>query len=267
MNLAEIGYDSFILTPALGVGFWDNLTDRLVDTGLEVSMQPRHLTEKPVKSITNRRGIHVFPKLPGINPLNNDLESPHVMRQFTFNVRDLERRFIPFSFDADCPFDGLYLPGCIHESPPGNNYIPVFNATTRKVNGGVAVVRADLHNVVTDQPASWAMVTGEIDGQDIVRGIADSDGKLILIFSYPEPQIITSPPSTVPGWILKLRVFYSPIQPVPDSPSLCSVLSQTQSKFVTSNSISADELNVDLEFKQEKTLRSGSMSHLLIEPM
>lgn len=271
MSLTGIEFQSFEIVPALGMGFWDTLNDTLVETGLEVTMQSRHITEKPLQSIVTNRGIHVFHQLPGINPVNAKLQSSSVLRNFTFNVRDLENRFLPFSFNADCPSDGLYLPDCIQSLPLGNNYIPMFNASTRNVSTEMAVVRADLRNSVTQQPASWAMVTGEIDGKEVVRGVADKKGKLFLAFSYPEPetqlQEMSPPLSTLWRWSLKIRIFYSPVITVPVWPSLCNVMEQVQAQVILDSSTSVNEINVDLQLKQEKILRSENISQLLIEPV
>lgn len=267
MNLSLNSADKVLLRPALGVGFWDPQTNTLVDAGLEVTARPRHATESPVGAAQNRQGIHIFHRLPGISVEDgNDSVSPGIQRRFTFEVRDLAQRFLPCTFEADCPAAGLFVPGCLQGSPASHQYVALFSAATRSVPHGMAVVRADLRDAATGRPAAWALVSGDIAGVERVRGLADQAGRLALFFAYPEP-LIASPPAVMPWrWPLRLRVFYSPVDPSPVLPGLCSVVEQSPAKFLIEGSSPVDVLEVDLEFGRELVVRSGTASHLSVEP-
>jgi hypothetical protein len=264
MNIVMSSADKVLLHPALGVGFWDTLTNTLVDSGLEVTAK-RNNTEAGYTAFQNSHGLHVFHRLPGLSTAGgSDAPPPAIKRRFMFEVRDLESRFLPFTFDADCPVDGLFVPDCLQLSPPLHRYVSLYSAATRNAPAGVAVVRAELLDAVSGQPAAWAMVNGEIAGVEIARGLADQFGRLALYFAYPEPLIL-SPPAVMPWhWPLRLHVFYSPVVPSPALPGLCNMLGQSPAKFLDEGSSLIDVLEVDLEYGQELVVRTGMQSHLSV---
>lgn len=264
--------EGLILHAPLGIGFWDPVTDALVDQGLRVRLRPRHATEPKFTSNLSSRGIHVFHNLPGLvaQVLGRDLENSApapAPRRFTFEVTDGSNRYLPFSFDADCPASGLFVPECLpHSSPPLTKYVSVFSAVTRAVPSGMATVRAELRNANTGLPAAWALVSAEYRGVEIGQGVADANGKLVLIFSYPEPEA-QSPPSGFPWrWPVRLQTAYAALPSATSHPSLCEVLGQPPARLLVEGSprIELDELQ--LEFGKELSVTSGSVSHILIEP-
>ena len=49
-------------------------------------------------------------------------------------------------------------------------------------------------------PAAWAVLEAHVPGRPVVRGIADAQGRIALIFAYPEPvtNVLESPPVSSP---------------------------------------------------------------------
>lgn len=264
--------EGLALHASLGIGFWDPVTDALVDQGMRVRLRPRHVTEPKITSNLSSRGIHVFHNLPGLfaqvlgSDIANGAPAP-VPRRLTFEVSDEGNRYLPFSFDADCPVSGLFVPECLpHSSPSLTKYVSVFSAVTRAVPSGMATVRAELRNANTGLPAAWALVSAEHRGVEIGRGMADANGRLVLIFSYPEPEAQSPPSGFSWSWPVRLQAAYAALPSATSHPSLCEVLGQPPARLLVEGSprIELDELQ--LEFGKELSVTSGSVSHILIEP-
>jgi hypothetical protein len=108
----------------------------------------------------------------------------------------------------------------------------------------MAVVRADLvAGRIVPAPASWALLEARVPGQPPARGMADREGRVAVIFPYPEPVAISaravSPPDS-PGqslwdqaWTVRLAVFYDAVAPAPDVPDLCRALDQSAAELWT----------------------------------
>ena len=96
----------------------------------------------------------------------------------------------------------------------------------------MAVLRADLWDSSRNVPASCAVVEAYINSQLVVRGIADDQGRIALIFPQPAPRPFTAmspplsgsppastgPPLTEQAWPINLRALYRPIDPPPSLP-------------------------------------------------
>ena len=256
----------------LGIGFWDTVTNTLVDHGLSVTLRPRHVTESRLRSSVSIRGIHVFHRLPGIAapstaPDEQGSGSPAALRHYILDVSDEAGRFLPFSFDVECPASGLFLPACLHASPPQSAYLPLFSAATRTAPGAMAVVRAELRDARTGAPAAWALVRAEYQGHELGRGLADAEGKLILIFPFPEPQP-ASPPAGYPWrWPIRLLAAYaSPAGAVSTHPPLCAVLAQPPARLLEDASPAVELGEQQLEVGRELIVTSGAANHVLVEP-
>jgi hypothetical protein len=139
------------------------------------------------------------------------------------------------------------------------------------VPGGQAVIRLELRDVASQQPAAWALIDARYNGQSIGRSYADRLGRVALIVPYPEPPDppITSPPSTrtplvAQTWSIELRAFYTPI--AVDPPDLCDVLQQTAAQLFTSLSPPNALTHVTLTFGQELVVKSIPESIVWITP-
>src|SRR5216684_5469045 len=103
-------------------------------------------------------------------------------------------------------------------SPPDIvGVVPLFSAPNRITAGGLARVSADLWDSEAGRPAAWAVLEVWAGGAPAYRGVADQDGRVAVLFAYPEPPLhAASPP---PGgsralshqtWPLTLTVRYAP---------------------------------------------------------
>jgi hypothetical protein len=84
-----------------------------------------------------------------------------------------------------------------------------------------------------DRAAAWALVSASVDGDVRGLGLADSEGRVAVMFPYPEPPRVTlsSPPAARNDfrWQVELKAYYgigSPPVAAPAIPDLGSVLSQ-----------------------------------------
>lgn len=250
----------------LGLRFWDPLTGAVVGTGLNVSAYLPAQPDQPVQASANRSGVYTFHHLPLLQEVENgsgdqDFWS-HLPPRLVFRVEvnDPLQRFLPLRFNASLPFQGLFAPDCssiLSPPPPKSDLIPLFSAPTRTAPAGMAVVRAELRHLGDNQPVAWALVEITPPGRPPVSGLANSQGQVVILFPYPEPQGIgiTSPPGpgsppvssgrrplTQQTWTVKVQVFARPGGPLTsplsppaggaasgeEIPDLCQILKQRQ---------------------------------------
>lgn len=237
-------YDRFSRVAPLGVRFWDVAAQTPVTGGLVVTA--RTPQNKVLPMFGNSKGVYVLQDVPGLRPFEMGDGSDEFWatmpapQPYTLEVKDTERRFHPFTFEADvptreifawdCPLSPLLEPVNV---PPG--YVPVYSTANRSLPEGMAVLRADLHDPDADVPAAWAVLEVLLDGTVIGRGIADTRGCTVVVFPYPEPidTLPASPmsfgvPLTEQVWNLSLRAYYAPVDPVPGVPDLCILLKQPE---------------------------------------
>ncbi len=224
------------LVAPLALRFWDAVTDAPVGEGLVVWAHPSGMPWRRVRGLANRSGVYVFHDLPDIRQLEfgagdedywSHLSAP---RSYVVEVEDADHRFQPLRLEAKAPWRGLF-PSCDLASPPGVPRVPLFSAPNRPVPGAFAVVRAELREAETGRPAAWALTEVDVPGRnDPERGLADREGRVAVIFPYPEPDgaISGSPPSSSSlfdqAWTLPVRAFYTPEDPPADVPELCATL-------------------------------------------
>ncbi|HEY3301942.1 MAG TPA: hypothetical protein VGL70_00250 [Candidatus Binatia bacterium] len=276
------------LVAPLGVRFWDGVSGHAVSEGLTVRAHPKGNPARSIFGFPNRSGTYVLTHVPGLSDIeqcagDKDFweNPPPKLRPFVVEVTDNEGRFQPFAFTANLPVRGLFA---WEERPMGSPLapvargVPLFSAPARSAPGGMAVIRADLWDLRADQPAPWALLEARMAGQPPVRGLADRQGRVALIFPYPEPlhSSVTSPPGSPPGserrplfeqtWPIQLHAFYSPGRPSPRIPQLDHVLNQAPATVVSSPSPPIPLTEVSLQFGKELIVKSQSKSALLIIP-
>jgi hypothetical protein len=271
-------------TALLGVRFWDRVTGRPVADGLELVE-----TTSGTAATYGPHGVFAFHDLPGFRAsafgAGDDVfwSSPPTRGAFTFRVRDREHRFLPFTFDADVPARGLFTEDCgLAPSPPEIvGVVPLFSAPTREAAGGTARVTADLWDVEADAPASYAVLEVST-GSNVFRGVADADGKVAVLFAYPEPPLYaTSPPPPAgsralshQSWPLTIGVRYAPAAmspPVPapasgEPPDLCAVLTQAEATLLAADSPATPLGPQSLAFGAALPLRTPGHSELHVLP-
>jgi hypothetical protein len=269
-------------TAPLGVRPWDAVSGRAITDGLVLTELRRGRAATP-----NRSGVFVFHDLPGLRESASGSgddafwAQPPATASFELELVDLERRFLPFRFAADAPARGLFREQCPHAfSPPEVDVpgVPLFSAPSRLVPPGLAAVRAELWDVELDAPAAWAVLEVTPYGAPAVRGVADAQGRVLVLLAYPEPHWPGSSPP--PGsraladqtWPLELGVRYDPAgssPPLPDpaagvAPDLCAVLGQAPATLLDSLSPATLLTGATLAFGRQLTLRTPGRSDLLV---
>jgi hypothetical protein len=270
-----------IFTP-LGIRFWDTSRDVAVTDALEVVAWPPSQPERKRAAVRSLSGIYAFHGLPGMRDVEYPEDpdalqlSPPVQRRFVVSVSDARRRFLPVVFSVDLPQFGIYPSSTV---PPGGPPIPglyLFSSPTRPA-GALAVVRAQLAEDATGTPAAHAVVEVEAPQGQLFHGIADENGSVAVMFSYPRFRTgaTSSPPGVAeaPGtqtWPLTVRVRYSPFlqTPVQGSklPDLRSILGQSDARLqaTTSTSSLTNEISAELEFGRELILRTLGLPYLVV---
>ena len=222
------------LTCPLGLRFLDTATGTLVadgglsqtgGAGLRASAWPDGNPHAKKDAIVTPSGIHSFSGLPGLRRFeNNEADDPWnpppETAVFQVEVTDTFNRFLPCRLSIDAPVRGLVDFGG-NGSPPGfeSGAVPLFSAPWRALPTGLAVVRAELKDGLTGRPAAWAVAEASYSSGGLLRtarGLADGQGRLVMLFAYPEGQRHSfngSPPLSAQSlsqqqWTLNLGFFY-----------------------------------------------------------
>src|SRR5262249_11364033 len=140
----------------------------------------------------------------------------------------------------------LFAPPTEHGSPPPLmiERVPLFSAPSRPVPGPLAAVRTQLVELGSERPAAWALLTVSIDGGGPGTGLADANGRVAVLFPYPDrprPTLASPPqPTNDFRWTVKLTAYYvprPPNTPAPEVPELGDVLAQLSAPRILFQSI------------------------------
>jgi hypothetical protein len=283
VNVAVRVYDRITRVAPLGVRFWDTATDTPVRAGLQVTVYPIDDPRLRVFAAPNPSGVHVLHDAPGLSRSARGAGDkgfwvhPPEARHYRCEVTDPERRFHPVAFEARLPAQGLFAPDCTPLSPPSSaRVVYLFSTPTRSVPGSMAVIRTELVSVVTGASAAWAVLSVEHRGVELGRGVADREGKAMVVFPFPEPERRPrlSPPDTPPPedsgflmkWSVRLRAFHEPRLAAAVIPDYCALLSQPEALLLEDRSppLGLEEATVALA--RESILVSRGGSHLFVAP-
>jgi hypothetical protein len=220
--------EKFSIVAPLGLCFHDVVTGERVTDGLKVAVYPATMRARKNKTLAlpNRSGIYVLHQADGLENFAHGAGDAAFWAEnapekaYVVEVSDNERRFQSFRFTAELPVKGLYQWENVPAASPSKSLasIPVYSAPTRKITGGMSVVRAHLRDA-SGAPAAWAVLEARFEGNLVARGMADRDGQVALIFPTLAPQNnpLTSPPGsatqislTEQNWILDLTIKYEP---------------------------------------------------------
>jgi hypothetical protein len=224
---------------------YDVATGAPIADGLEISIANRP-AGRSRRAIGHSNGIWSARGLPGLHGYevgpSDDIPARRAARRpFRITIVDRDGRFLPAFFDADLPTDDLFVAPTTNSPPfpmpligPGmtTTSVPLFSAPSRSTPATLAVLRAELRETGTERPAAWALLAVTIDGTLRGIGLADQQGRVLVLFPYPEParRALSSPPSiTVFRWTVQLTAFYAPRPsgiPAPDVPDLAALLAQ-----------------------------------------
>lgn len=279
-----------LLTP-LGLRFWDEVTGKTIGDGLKIEAYAPAAPPRKVPAFVNNSSVYILRNLPGLKSLENGFQEQEFLagtlpkRAFIIEVEDQEGRFQPFQFTVQAPVRGLYVgEELLAQSPPHRPQgIPLFSTPARSVPAAMAVVRADLVDTESGAAAAWAMLEARLGGALLARGLADRQGRVALIFPYPDLQssalvspplaALVSPPFAGPTlkeqrWVIELKAFYLPQNPAPAKPDLQVVLAQPPATlWKRQNEVELEE--TILTFGRELILKSenAQASALLVTPL
>jgi hypothetical protein len=273
--------DTFSRVTPLGLRFWDAVLEMVVGDGLTVTAYPEGQGFRRTSAFTTPGGVYGFAGLPGLHAAETGAgddaywtfwTNPAQAQRFVVEVSDPAGRYQPFSLTTDLPRRGLYTWDCTGlasplASPvaPGPPAVPLFSAPGRAVPAGMAVVRAELWDVVAGAPAAWAVLEVTPLGQPPAQGIADAAGRVAVLFPYPEPAMppvaLGSPLGGSAGslaqqqWTVALRAAYTP-RPPSSTPDLCATLSQPAAFLWADTARSQPRTEAQLFFGQELVVRT-----------
>lgn len=281
------------LVAPLGLRFHDAATGASVPDGLTVTVYRAANPSRRVLAFPNRTGIFVLQHAPGLLEVERGTgdagywENLPPRKSFIIEVRDMLRRFQPFTFEARLPARGIYRWELEPQGSPlpeeEQSSVPLYSAPARALAPGMAVIRMELWDALADRPAAWALVEALIDAPPLtVRGFADERGRLALIFPYPEPPPSThgSPltsPSVSPSfmqqsWQIHLEASYVSGRSVAALPDLRATLRQPPADLWTDTERNQPLTEVTLRYGRELVVRSHdatngkALSKLLITP-
>jgi hypothetical protein len=231
---------------ALGLRFWDAVQQTSAIDGLVVEVFPRSHPRARSWAVPNRSGVYVAHRIAGLHDhefgnVDPRAGSPPGTTPHRVEVRDPSQRFLPLAFDADLPARGLFtcvVPGLSPPramtlpTEPGSpalpliGRIPLFSAPTRPVPDPCAAVYAQVREEDGGR-AAGCLLGVSIDGFLCGLGLADDEGRVVVMFPYPEPprRSLASPPEARNDftWEVELTAFWSPPSPVPEPPGIADL--------------------------------------------
>jgi hypothetical protein len=274
----------------LGLRFWDVAGATSTVYGLRVEVFRRANPRVRTLASINAGGVYVTHHLPMAPPPPgprdfefSDREPvelwPATTRAYRVEVSDPDGRFLPIAFDADLPARGLFtwrapwlsppqpvaLPSEVGSPPPLLlERVPLFSAPSRPVPEPLAVVYAQLRELGSGRDAAWCLLTVAIDGVVCGAGLADAQGRIAVMFPYPEPPrtSLASPPEARNDftWQLALSAFLhsaSPPGPPPDVPDLADVFDSLSAPRSVVESIVSPSLPLRLTYREALTARTA----------
>src|ERR1041385_1949360 len=287
MALRLIELDRVTTVAPLGLQFHDAATGAMVGDGLSVWAFPsgRPAAKRPL--VANRVGVYVLHHAEGLIDLEhgegdqNYWQGTPATKKFVIEVSAEYSRFQPFRIAIDLPTKDIFK--WTGGSPLSSmTSIPLYSSPARQAFGGMAVVRAELHDPFragTGGNAAAAVLELYDANLLVARGFADDQGRVALIFPYPSPRSFSgSPPSPLSSppvatgpaltdqvWPLKVRAFYEPPLSSPFNeliqdalPDLKSTLAQAEAQLWADASRTEMLSEVALQFGRALVLKSRS---------
>lgn len=216
------------LVAPFGVCLHDAATGERVADGLNVAVYAANQSAGTRRDYAapNRSGVFVVQKIRGLENFARGAGDAEFWKEnppsktYVVEVFDVERRFLPFRFLAALPVRGIYRWEIAPAASPNKTLpsVPLYSAPTRRTAGAMSIIRAELRRADAN-PASWAVLEARINNSLIARGIADKNGRVVLIFPTPAPanKPLVSPPAAAvraslseQKWTLNLTVKYQP---------------------------------------------------------
>ncbi|MCC6176237.1 MAG: hypothetical protein IT305_13100 [Chloroflexi bacterium] len=155
--------DVVTMLAPLGVRYWDEVTQSVVDRGLIVEAYPAGAPRLRVAGQVNLSGIYVFHHLSWLREIErrsgdaalwDSVLSPEMRPIYVVEIHDSERRYLSLQFKVPAPWPKVYtgsidVMGQPTARPPG---LPFLNSPTRSAPPGMGVLRAELFDHGLTQP-------------------------------------------------------------------------------------------------------------------
>lgn len=276
--LEPLAPDRLTWVAPFGVQFCDSITLAPIRIGLDVVLRLADEPQLLIQAHANSSGILLAHRLPGMAARiagSGDAEfwrHPPASRDYLVEVRDRMGRYLPLSFHTRLPQRGLCLPECLRASPPASQAIPLYSCPSRPRPLPLATLRGELHDAASNQPVAWALVEAWYHGRMLGRAISDQQGRLLLMFGWPEPEGRTtasppSPPASAPlfSWQIGLRVFSSGLLAADAAPDCDLLLSQPAVTPLAQLSPPQPLGPLTLEYGRELPLRSDGANCLYLQ--
>jgi hypothetical protein len=279
----------------LGVRFVDDLSGRVVWSGLSAWAWPSTEPSAVVPLVLNRSNVYTLVDAPGLRDLTwgagDDAYWAALPRRlgFTVEVDDRQGRFLPFRFTVALPRRGLLRLACGSPEAPAPlpagaepDGVPLFTAPSRPGAPGRAVLRAELWDAARRAPAAWAVLAGTtpgaaLRGEPPARAVADHHGRVALHFPVPDERDFDggsfdspSGPGGAPlgarTWQVNVSAAYGALAPAtppsraatPPLPDVCAALAQPPARLWDRLGGAPVELGpVTMRFGQETLLASS----------
>lgn len=258
-----------IITP-LGLRFYDAQLGPVVAEGLRVLVAPQAQPWRRVQLQPNRVGVYLAHNLPGMAPLSQTQLEAGPRTLYRVEVEDQFGRFLPCVFDLRLPQIGIARLAC-----QSHHDVPLYSAPSRVAPAATAVIRAELFHRLADRPAAWALLEAYSGTTLLGRGLADAQGRVMLIAPYPAlPRLAIGSPAgmgssalTSQRWRVEFYANYAGLAPQP-LPDLCAILQQPRAILLGAESPEVVLGPVDLLFGQELlvTTATSAQSLLLLDP-
>jgi hypothetical protein len=254
----------------IGIRLWDVQAGAAAED-LEVAFQPAIGPSR--FAIRTPSGVHTLADLPGLAVAERGLGDPPywyrppVEGSFRLTVRDPLSRYLPMDLDVHVPVRGLYRPLCGFPELDAP-VVPVFSGPARPVPAGFAVVRAELE-LASGGPASWARLDVVLPPDGLrSRGVADGQGRVAVVFPYPEPPIPPLASLLAAEWQLGVEAYFGVGSPraavsgAEEPPEVCDVLRQRPAQVLAADQQQLTQAT--LLFGRELVLRTAGRSTLLL---
>jgi hypothetical protein len=268
--MSALRTEAYTRVAPLGMRFVDQATGQGVRDGLTVTTGGRTAGVNPVD-------VHLLNRLPGLRTAEwgagdaGYWDPPPTQRTFQVRVRDEHDRYLPFSFVAEAPTRGLFELGCVAPvGVPSPGAVPLHSGPARTPPPGLAVVRAELRVASSGNPASFARldVAGP-GGAPGARGIADAQGRVVVLLPYPPPPASLAPATHAlesARWDVSVAVHFRAGAASGPFPDLCSVLGQPPVTALSSRSPDTPLSSAQLAYGQELVLSTDGEHVLLVNP-
>jgi len=283
---------------ALGIRFHDLAGATSLVPGLLVEVFPQADPRARCRLQPNGSGLYVAHGISGLRDFENDASDDVLApweraatspaRGYRVEVRDPLGRFLPVAFDVDLPIRGLLgalapwvspaLPaGWLEDSgSPAALMLdpfPLFSTPSRPPPAPLAVVYAQMRAHDDPRIPAGALLGVGVEGVPCGIGMADAQGRVVVMFPYPEPP---RPLRTSPSpahfdflWTVTLQAFWtpppvaSPAIPAPDPdalPDLRDVLAQLDTPRSVIDSLAPVAVPWRLDYRVPLTVRTGGQA-------